>query len=53
MVEMLLNRIANPNLPPQRITIPTEPVRRESIRAISGEPGEASADHLRRAVAPA
>jgi DNA-binding LacI/PurR family transcriptional regulator len=40
MVEMLLNRIANPNLAPQRVTIPTEFVRRESNRAITPDSGE-------------
>jgi hypothetical protein len=39
-VEMLLNRIANPNLAPQRVTIPTEFVRRESNRAITPDSGE-------------
>jgi len=40
LAEVLLNRIANPRLSPQRITIPTELVKRESCRAISAPTGE-------------
>ncbi|QNI30145.1 LacI family DNA-binding transcriptional regulator [Alloacidobacterium dinghuense] len=36
MVELMLNRIARPNLEPQRIKIPTELIKRESCRAIAG-----------------
>jgi DNA-binding LacI/PurR family transcriptional regulator len=32
MVEMILNRIANPDQEPQRITIPTELIKRDSCR---------------------
>lgn len=39
LVEVLLNRIANPRLNPQRVTIPTELVKRESCRGISLSPG--------------
>ena len=35
LAEVLLNRIANPRLDPQRVTIPTELVKRESCRMIS------------------
>jgi DNA-binding LacI/PurR family transcriptional regulator len=35
MVELLLNRIANPNQEPQRVTMPTELIKRDSCRAIS------------------
>ncbi len=35
MVEMILNRIANPGLPPQQITIPTELIKRDSCRVIA------------------
>lgn len=35
MVEMILNRIANPELPQQTVTIPTEFVRRDSCRPIA------------------
>ena len=35
MVEMILNRIANPDQEPQRITIPTEIIKRDSCRPIS------------------
>ncbi|MGB7548473.1 MAG: LacI family DNA-binding transcriptional regulator [Terracidiphilus sp.] len=34
MVEMILNRIANPNQEPQCITIPTELIKRDSCRPI-------------------
>jgi LacI family transcriptional regulator len=39
MVELLLNRIANPGLDPQQITIPTELIKRDSCRAISSSEG--------------
>ncbi len=32
MVDMILNRLANPDLPPQRITVPTELIKRDSTR---------------------
>jgi DNA-binding LacI/PurR family transcriptional regulator len=35
MVEMILNRIAEPNQSPQRVTIPTEFIRRDSCREIT------------------
>ncbi len=35
MAEMLLNRIADPALKPQRVTIPTELIKRDSCRAIA------------------
>jgi DNA-binding LacI/PurR family transcriptional regulator len=35
MVEMILNRIANPDQEPQLITIPTEIIKRDSCRPIS------------------
>jgi DNA-binding LacI/PurR family transcriptional regulator len=34
MAEMLLNRIADPALPPQTVTIPTELIKRDSCRAL-------------------
>jgi DNA-binding LacI/PurR family transcriptional regulator len=34
MVEMILNRIANPDLKPQRITVPTELIKRDSCRPV-------------------
>jgi DNA-binding LacI/PurR family transcriptional regulator len=49
MVEMLLNRIAHPNMDPQRITIPTEFVRRESCRKISDGHRETFSDALQGA----
>lgn len=36
MVELVLNRIAKPSLEPQRITLPTELIKRESCRQILG-----------------
>jgi hypothetical protein len=35
MAEMLLNRIADPALTPQSVTIPTELIKRDSCRALS------------------
>lgn len=46
MVEMLLNRIANPNAAPQRLTIPTEFVKRDSCRAITHRQEESFSDVL-------
>jgi len=37
MAEMVLNRIAQPDLMPQRVTIPTELVKRESCRPFSSD----------------
>jgi DNA-binding LacI/PurR family transcriptional regulator len=34
MVELLLNRIANPGLEPQQVTVPTELIKRDSCRQI-------------------
>jgi DNA-binding LacI/PurR family transcriptional regulator len=34
MVELILKRIANPSLDPQRVTIPTELIKRESCRQL-------------------
>jgi DNA-binding LacI/PurR family transcriptional regulator len=34
MVELLLNRITNPSLEPQRVTLPTELIKRDSCRQI-------------------
>lgn len=44
MVEMILNRIATPGQKPQRITIPTELIKRESCRPISVSEQMASED---------
>lgn len=38
MVEMILNRIARPDLPPQSVTIPTEFIKRDSCREIAIPP---------------
>lgn len=35
MVEMILNRIAKPDQPPQRVTIPTEFIKRDSCRSLT------------------
>ncbi len=43
MVEMILNRIANPDEAPQRVVVPTELITRESCRRI-GAPGEVAVD---------
>ena len=34
MVELLLSRIASPDQEPQRITVPTELIKRDSCRAL-------------------
>jgi DNA-binding LacI/PurR family transcriptional regulator len=34
MVELLLSRIANPDQEPQRVTVPTELIKRDSCRAL-------------------
>jgi DNA-binding LacI/PurR family transcriptional regulator len=34
MVELLLNRIANPSRDPEQVTMPTELIKRDSCRAI-------------------
>jgi DNA-binding LacI/PurR family transcriptional regulator len=36
MAEMILNRIADPTLPQQNVTIPTELIKRDSCRELSG-----------------
>lgn len=38
LVELVLNRIANPCLSPQHVTIPTEFLKRDSCRSISVQP---------------
>jgi DNA-binding LacI/PurR family transcriptional regulator len=43
MVELVLHRIANPGIDPQRVTIPTELIKRDSCR-IPRSPAEHSAD---------
>ncbi len=40
MVEMILNRIANPDQPAQRMTIPTELIKRDSCRQVAATAGE-------------
>lgn len=35
MVELLLRRIANPSIPPQSVTVPTELIKRDSCRSLS------------------
>jgi len=40
LAEMLLNRVANPDLPPQRCIIPTRVVKRASHRSPCNEPTE-------------
>jgi DNA-binding LacI/PurR family transcriptional regulator len=42
MVELLLNRIAKPGLEPQRVTVPTELIKRESCRQIASSDDGAS-----------
>jgi DNA-binding LacI/PurR family transcriptional regulator len=42
MAEMLLNRIADPALPPQSVTIPTELIKRDSCRALTASDEVAS-----------
>jgi DNA-binding LacI/PurR family transcriptional regulator len=47
MVELLLNRIANPELEPQQVTVPTEIIKRDSWRQI--QPSEEPAVELQGA----
>jgi DNA-binding LacI/PurR family transcriptional regulator len=42
MAEMILNRIADPSLPQQNVTIPTELIKRDSCRALSASEGVTS-----------
>ncbi len=51
MVQMIMNRIANPSQEPQRTTIPTELVKRESCRPIDASRDLASRDGAQPAVA--
>jgi DNA-binding LacI/PurR family transcriptional regulator len=44
MVEMILSRIAKPDQPPQRVTIPTEFIKRDSCRPIDPSPHHARSD---------
>jgi DNA-binding LacI/PurR family transcriptional regulator len=44
MVELILNRIAEPTLPRQTMTIPTELIKRESCRSLLPTPAEALSD---------
>jgi DNA-binding LacI/PurR family transcriptional regulator len=46
MVEMLLNRIANPGKEPQRVTIPTEFIKRDSCRPVATSLKKVSAEAL-------
>jgi DNA-binding LacI/PurR family transcriptional regulator len=48
MVELLLNRIANPELEPQQVTVPTEIIKRDSWRQI--QPSEEPLVELQGAV---
>jgi DNA-binding LacI/PurR family transcriptional regulator len=50
MVEMILNRVANPGHPPQHITVPTEFIKRDSCRAISTSQDIEIADRLKSGV---
>jgi DNA-binding LacI/PurR family transcriptional regulator len=40
MVELALNRIADPGHPPQRVTVPTEFIKRDSCRPLTSSPGK-------------
>lgn len=46
LVELVLNRVAKPTLPPQNVTIPTELIRRDSCRSISSSTGGISREIL-------
>ena len=48
MAEMILNRIADPALPPQSVTIPTELIKRDSCRALSSFRDNAAPEPLVR-----
>jgi LacI family transcriptional regulator len=42
LAEFTLRRIQPPDLPPQQLLVPTELIRRDSIRAIEPEPAAVS-----------
>ena len=46
MVEIILNRIANPDLVPQRITVPTELIKRDSCRFHAAADGTSLVDTM-------
>jgi len=50
MVELILNRIANPGQGPQRVTIPTEFIKRDSCRPILASRDMLSNEPLQKAV---
>ena len=49
MVEMILNRIVRPDDPPQRVTLPTEFIKRDSCRPVSASQEAPLEEPLRRA----
>jgi LacI family transcriptional regulator, galactose operon repressor len=51
MVELVLNRIANPQTPPQHVTIPTELVKRESCTAPLATPDAGENEAARKELA--
>ena len=52
MVEMILNRIADPTLEPQQVTIPTELIMRESCRSLVPLTGGLANDSLAQISTP-
>ena len=52
MVEMILNRIADPTLEPQQVTIPTELIMRESCRSLLPLTGGLANDSLAQISTP-
>jgi DNA-binding LacI/PurR family transcriptional regulator len=46
MAEMLLNRLNQPSLPPQRLALPTQVMRRDSCQPLPGHPGTANGQRV-------
>jgi len=50
LAEFTLRRIQEPDLPPQQLLMPTELIRRESVRHLALSPAVGPAHHLRQTV---
>ncbi len=50
LAEFALRRIQEPDLPPQQLVMPTELIRRESVRTIAARPGLVASSYLQETV---
>jgi LacI family transcriptional regulator len=50
LAEFTLRRIQEPDLPPQQLLMPTELIRRKSIRHLSSSPSAATSSYIRENV---